>query len=179
MVMPDRALPYGLRQVVLTPISDTGVLGTPVTLPAAQTFSFSEEEEFEELRGDDILQAIRGKGAQVSWDLEAGGISLAAYKVMAGGTLGITGTTPAQVQEYTKNSADTRPYFKVEGRSINDNGGDFHAIVFKCRASDSLEGEMADGSFWVTSASGDGLPSSNGDLYKFVFNETATPTPII
>lgn len=174
MALPDKVLPYGLREVVLTPISDAGVEGTPVKLPASQTFSFSEEEEFEELRGDDEVQAIRGKGPSCSWDLEAGGISLAAYKVMAGGTIELTGTTPSQVQTFTKNTGDARPYFKVEGRAINDGGGDFHAVVFKCRASESLEGELSDGTFWVTSASGTGIGGPDGDLYKFVQNETAT-----
>ena len=43
--------------------------------PHMQTLTFGETEEYEELRGDDKLVATHGKGAQVEWDLEAGGIS--------------------------------------------------------------------------------------------------------
>lgn len=177
MSLADNVLPYGLRDVKLTPISDAGTLGTPVDLPAARTFSFSESEEFEELRGDDTVVAIRGKGAVVDWDLEAGGISIEAWKVMSGGTITSTGTTPAMQKSFKKTKNDSRPYFKVEGQAISDSGGDFHAIVFKCRVTDSLEGEMSDGQFWLSSGSGQGIPNATGDLYEFVQNETAVAIP--
>ncbi|MFT8046885.1 hypothetical protein ACMYMB_23080, partial [Salmonella enterica subsp. enterica serovar Enteritidis] len=56
------SLPYGLRDVKLTPLVN-GVPGTPVDLPNARTLSFSESEDSEELRGDDKIVATRGKGA--------------------------------------------------------------------------------------------------------------------
>lgn len=174
MPVAANALPYGLRDVKLTPIDAAGALGTAVDLPASRTFSFSEAEDFEELRGDDIVQAIRGKGPGVEWSLEAGGISLAAYKVLAGGTVTTSGVTPNEVKSFKKLGTDTRPYFKVEGQAISDSGGDFHAILFKCRTSDTLEGEMSDGAFWLTSASGRAIPNAAGDLYEFKHNETVT-----
>lgn len=174
MALASYALPYGLREVVLFPISDAGVVGTGVKLPASRTLSFSEAEDFEELRGDDRVIAIRGKGPIIDWDLEAGGISLEAYKVMAGGTITSTGTTPAESETLTKKTTDSRPYFKVEGRALSDTGGDFHVILYKCRASDSLEGEFSEGTFWLTSASGQAIGDANDKLYDFVHNETAT-----
>ena len=63
MALATNVLPYGLRDVKLTPIDDAGVLGTPVDLPAARTFSFSEAEEFEELRGDD--QVVEEPGLEL------------------------------------------------------------------------------------------------------------------
>ena len=109
--------------------------------------------------------------------MEHGGISLAAYKAMAGGTVTTTGVTPATITTFTKKVTDSRPYFKAEGQAINDNGGDFHAVLYRCRASDSLEGELGDGAFWLTSASGSALPSlitgKEDILYDFVINETA------
>lgn len=173
MALATNTLPYGLRDVKVYPIDDAGVVGAGVDLPASQTFSFSEAEEFEELRGDDQVIAIRGKGPKVEWELEAGGISLAAYKVMNGGTLTLTGVSPALKNTYRKLALDTKPYFKVEGQAISDSGGDFHGIVYKCRATDNIEGELADGSFWVTNASGQGIGDINGILYDFVNNETA------
>lgn len=174
----DEALPYGLRDTKLTPYSGANTLGTAGDYPVARTLSFSESEEFEELRGDDRLVAITGQGASVEWEMEHGGISLPNYKTMAGGTLTTSGVAPNTVTTYTKKVTDVRPYFKAEGQSINDNGGDFHAVLYKARASDSLEGEMSDGTFWLTSASGQALPAGivgkEDVLYEFMLNETVT-----
>lgn len=174
MALASSALPYGLRDVKVRPIDDAGVVGPSVDLPASRTFSFTEAEDFEELRGDDKVIAIRGKGPKVEWELESGGISLAAYKVLSGGTTSLTGVTPNQVNSYKKKVTDARPYFQVEGQAISDSGGDFHVIIFKARASDSLEGEMSDGQFWLTSASGEAIGDVNDDLYEFRHNESVT-----
>lgn len=171
MPLPALTLPYGLRDVKLKKYT-LEVVGTAVDLPASRTLSFTEAEEFEELRGDDKLIAVRGKGPTISWDLEAGGISLAALAVINGATKTDTGTTPVQVSTLAKKGADVRPYFKAEGQAISDIGGDFHAVLYKLRANGDIEGEMADGAFWLTSCSGIGLPDVNDALYDFVQNET-------
>jgi hypothetical protein len=173
MALAATALPFGLRDVKIQPYDDAGTLGTKVDLPVAQTFSFTEAEDYEELRGDDTVVAIRGKGPKVEWELEAGGITMDAWKVIAGGTLTTSGVTPNALKRLRKLGTDTRPYFKVEGQAISDSGGDVHGIVYKARASDSLEGEFADGSWFVTSASGEGIPDVANILYDFVQNETA------
>jgi hypothetical protein len=177
MALATNALPYGLRDVRLTPIDAAGTLGTPVDLPAARVFSFSEAEDFETLRGDDGVVAIRGKGATVSWNLESGGVSMAAWQVLSGGALTTTGTTPNQIRRYRKLGTDTKPYFKAEGQSFSDSGGDVHGVLYKARASDTLEGEFSDGTFFLTKAGGTGIPDLNNILYDFVQNETATTIP--
>lgn len=176
----DSALPFGMRDTKVTPYT-TGAattLGTGVDQPNARTLSFSESEDYEELRGDDKVVAIRGLGPSVEWEMEAGGISIPAYKSMNGGTTATSGVAPNQVTTYTKKVTDTRPYFKGEGQSMSDSGGDFHVILYKSRASGSLEGELSDGAFWLTSASGVSLPANltgkEDVLYEFVLNETAT-----
>lgn len=176
MAIADYALPFGLRQVKLTPIDDTGALVTAeaVFLPASRTFSFSETEDFEELEGDDSTVASHGAGPKVEWELEGGGISLAVWKVLAGGTVTESGVDPAVVRTFSKLSTDSRPYFQVEGRAISDNGGDFHGLVYRCKADGSLEASMENGSFLLTSASGKGYGQvSDGKLYDFVQNQTA------
>jgi hypothetical protein len=69
----------------------------------------------------------------------------------------------------------------VEGQAINDNGGDFHGIVYRCKADGSLEGSMGNNEFWITSASGKGYGSleaaSLDAVYDFVQNETAVAIP--
>jgi len=175
------ALPYGLRDVKITPYTDGGstTLGAPVDLPNARTFSFSEAEEFTELRGDDKVVTTRGQGASVEWDLEAGGLSLDALKVMAGGTITESGVAPNTVRTYTKKVTDSRPFFKVEGQAISDSGGDTHCVLDRCRVTGNIEGEFSDGNFFLTSGSGVALPSLRASrvdtIYEFVQNETVAP----
>ena len=173
------ALPYGIRDCKLTPYADSSgtVLGpVSIDLPYMQTFSFSETEEFQELRGDDKVVTTRGQGSQVEWSLESGGVSLKAWAVFTGGKVIESGTTPNRKVVLRKLATAGRPYFRIEGQAISDSGGDLHAIVYRCRANDSIEGEFADGEFFVTSASGLGLPLLDEGfdlLYDFVQNETA------
>lgn len=174
-----RAIPFGMRDVKVTPLGTDGATpGSAVDLPIGRTLSFSETEEFEELRGDDAVQASHGSGPIVEWDLEAGGIMLEAYVVFAGGEVINSGVTPNQVKTYRKLTTDARPYFKMEGQALNDNGGDFHAVIYRAKADGALEGEMGDQTFWLTKASGKGygsLESGKEDRsYDFVQNETTT-----
>jgi hypothetical protein len=181
MTMPI-ALPYGLRDVRITPYTDntaTVLSATRIDLTNSQTFSFAEAEAFEELRGDDSLVATHGNGPIVNWSLEAGGLVLEAVQAMYGGTLTTTGTTPNQVKRLRKLKTDQRPYFKVEGQMISDSGGDVHAVVWRCKATDDFSGEWADGKFWITGASGQGLGCliAGADVnvvWDIIQNETAT-----
>lgn len=174
------ALPYGLRDVKLTPYTDDGgtVLGTvSYDLPNSQTFTFNETEEFQELRGDDRLVATHGSGAKVDWSLEAGGISLTAWSILTGGAVIVSGITPNRVEILRKKGSDVRPYFRVDGQVISDSGGDIVARVYRCKCNDTVGGDFGDGQFFTTSVSGTGLPlldDTNDLLYDIVRNETKT-----
>lgn len=175
MPIATTPLPYGLRDLKVALLDSADTPGTKVDLPVAQTLSFAEAEEFQELRGDDKVVAIRGRGPKVSWELEAGGISLQAYAVIGGGTLSLTGVTPNQIRKVNKKVTDARPYFYMEGQVISDSGGDFHAVLYKCRADSDLEGEFKDGEFAMLSCSGTGIGHSSTDnLYDLIHNETTT-----
>lgn len=178
MALATLTLPYGMRNCYLYAMdATTEALSTGVDLPAMQTFAFSEAEDFVELRGDDKVIAIRGKGPKVEWTLEAGGISLAAYALLSGGTNTLSGTTPNQKLVHLKKTDQVRPYFRAEGQAISDSGGDFHAKLFKCRANANLEGTMADGAFWMTALKGEAIGDANNNLYEFTANETAVAVP--
>lgn len=174
------ALPYGLRDVKITPYADDGgtVLGSiSYDLPNAQTFSFNETEEFQELRGDDRLVAIHGNGAQVDWSLEAGGVSLTIWAILSGGELISSGLSPNRVDIMRKRGSDVRPYFRVDGQIISDTGGDIVARVYRARCNDNIGGDFADGAFHITSAAGRGLPlvdDKNDLLYDIIRHETKT-----
>lgn len=180
MALNTIPLPFGLRAVKVTPYTDATatVLGTGVALPYGRTLSFAEAEEFEQLRGDDKLIATHGAGPNVEWELESGGVSFEAGAVMYGGVVSTTGVTPNQIKKWRKKVTDQRPYFKIEGQVISDSGGDVHAVIYRAKATGNLTGEFADGQFFLTGASGIGLPSLVvADLdyvWDFVQNETAT-----
>lgn len=180
---PPTSLPYGIRDCKLTKYTDASgtILDTvSVDLPNMQTFSFSEAEEFQELRGDDRTVAIRGKGSTVDWELDSGGMDFQVWGILTGGTIAETGLTPNRIWTLQKRSTATRPYFRVEGKSISDSGGDMHANVFRCRANDTVDGSFSDGEFFLTQCKGVGLPlldDVNDLLYEFVQNETPTAIP--
>lgn len=180
------AIPYGLRDVQLIqyPTLAATTFGSVLTdLPVARTFSFNDTEEYEDLRGDDKLYTSHGQGSQVEWELEGGGISFGAYAILAGGVVIDTGITPNQVKRYRKKSTDARPFFIAIGQAINDNGGDFQSVVWRCRSTGNVEGELADGQFLIPSVSGTGFPCLVSGLvnateildsvYDFVYRETA------
>jgi hypothetical protein len=176
------ALPFGLRDLKLTPYTDDSatVLDTQVVdLPVIRKLSFSEAEDYSDLRGDDELVTSHGSGANVEWEIEAGGISFAAWAVIGGGTVTDSGTAPTRSRSYKKNVTDIRPFFQLEGQSISDSGGDLHCVIYRCKATDKFEGEFGDGEFFLTGCSGKGFSSlmtgNFGDLYEFVQNESATP----
>lgn len=177
----DKALPFGIRQTKITPYTtpQAVTLGTGALYGNARTLSFEEAEDYEELRGDDKVIAIVGLGATVEWEMENGGIDVIAFKTINGGASVTTGTTPAQVTTYTKKVTDARPYFQAEGRAVSDLGGDFNVRLIRCRASEGVTGELADGAFWLSGASGVALPAlltgKVDVLYEFVLNETAVP----
>lgn len=179
------ALPYGIRDCKLTPYTDLAgtILGTAsVDLPNMQTFSFSETEEFQELRGDDRTVTTRGQGAQVEWSIEAGGVALRIWAFLTGGTVTESGVAPSRSVTVRKRASDSRPFFRLEGQAISDSGGDVHAIVYRCRSNSNIEGSFSDGEFFITSASGVGLPLMDEDfdlLYDFVQNEVKKAIPLV
>lgn len=169
-------LPYGLRDVkVATYNMATGVIGTLVDLPNAQTLSFSEKEDFQTLRGDDKDVAKRGGGPSVEWSLESGGISLAALVILNGGTLTTSGTGLTLKNIYAKKATDSRPDFFAEGQAISESGGDFHTVLRRCKADGGFEGELKDSEFWVSKASGTAFADLTDRLYDFVENATEAP----
>lgn len=179
MALTTVPLPFGIRDIKLKSYTDAAntTLSTSTDLPYARTLSFAEAEDFEELRGDDKLIAVRGTGSGVDWEMEAGGLSFEAMKLMYGGTITETGTTPAQKKVWVKKTTDARPYFQAEGQAISDSGGDVHCLLERCRATDDMEGEMSDGGFWLSGSSGRALPGlrvgREDVIYEFTQNETA------
>lgn len=184
MALDTIPLPFGLRDIKLTPYTSaaaTALAAQSVDLPNARTLSFAEVEEFEDLRGDDSLVTSHGSGPNVEWELEGGGVSLEAVAVMYGGTVTTTGVTPNQVKTLRKLVTDIRPPFRITGQAISDSGGDVWCVIYRCKATDNLSGEFADGQFFLTGASGKGFKNlvvaEIDRVWDFVQHETAVSIP--
>lgn len=172
------ATPFGLRDIEITPFTDTAgttLASASIKLPNSQTMEFKETETFVTLRGDDSDVAAHGGGAAVAVTLGAGGLSLEAYAAMYGGTVVDAGSAGTEVKTYSKQTHDARPYIRVEGTAISDAGGDVHVVLAKVKMTGDASGTFADGAFWITGGSGVGFPDASGLAYKFVNNATATP----
>jgi hypothetical protein len=174
------ALPYGVRDIKLTQYTDavgTTLNTTSVDLPYIQTLNFTEAEEFQELRGDDRLVTTRGRGSQVNWSLESGGLPVYAWAVLTGGSVTEVGLTPNRVNELKKKATASRPFFRIDGRIISDSGGDILVRIYRCRATGDIQANFQNGEFATSQISGVGLPlldETNDLVYSIFRRETAT-----
>jgi formylmethanofuran dehydrogenase subunit C len=174
MALATTALPYGARDLKIYTLTGETPAGTGIDLPNIQTLSWSEAEDFDELRGDDGVVAVHGKGASCDWSLNAGGLNFEAMAAMYGGTITSAGSTPNVIKTWAKKGTDIRPYFQIKGQAISDSGGDVVVTMFKARCTGEYSGEMGDGAFWISGASGRAIPlDSTDDLWKFEHRETS------
>jgi hypothetical protein len=159
---------FGLRQLMT--YDTAGANG--VALPAGMTLSFQERVSAEEFLAEGEVVAVRAFVIAVDWELEAGGISLAAWARLSGRTATETGTTPNRITTLTATGGDEFPYFRVYGRSVGDAGDDVRCQILNAKVT-RLEGAFGDGEFLVSRCSGVGVPNSSGQVYQVVQRETA------
>jgi hypothetical protein len=163
--------PFGLRDVKVV-----GSSGSAVDLPSARTLSFNERVRSGELSGDDKTVAVVAYADAVEWQLEAGGISLEAYAELTGRSVVTAGTTPNQTKTLTGDGGDVFPYVKVYGKSIGDGDDDVHVKIWKAKVM-NIQGQFADGEFFVTQCNGVAISDGVNGLFEIVQNETATDLP--
>lgn len=180
MAISATAIPYGIRDLRITPYSDATAttLGASQDLPYIQGLTFTESEDFDDLTGDDAIITSHGKGPSMDWETTSGGINLAAYAVMVGGQVTTSGVTPNVIKKFRKKITDVRPSFKIEGQMMSDSGGDVHGIIHRAKTTGDVTGDFAYGAFYTPKLSGNGygsLVTADLDaLYDIVQNETAT-----
>ena len=179
--MTGNPYPYGIRQIMLTPYVDaqgTQLASTSYPLPVAMTLGFSETEQFDELRGDDTLVAVHGRGAQVDWSLEAGGLPITPWSIITGGMVVEEGVSPNRKVRLRKSGDDQRPYFRIDGRSVSDAGGSVVARIYRCKANGRIQADMRGGAFQTSNIDGIGMPlvgDASRWLYEFTELETDAP----
>ncbi len=165
--------PFGLYDIKLTNIGGT----TQVDLPYARTLQLKERLVSGELRGDGKTVSVVAEVDALEFSLEAGGISLEALALMTGRTATEEGTTPSRTNTLTGSGAERYPYFKIYGKSLGDSTDDVHVKLYKCKLTSAPEGQLADGEFFVTQASGLCIDDGSNGIYDVVQNETATDLP--
>jgi hypothetical protein len=176
-------LPYGIRQIRLTPYLDaqgTCLADVSYPLPIAMTLGFSETEQYDELRGDDVLVAVHGRGPQVDWSLESGGMNMTCWSLLSGGSVIEEGVAPTRVTRMRKSGDDLRPYVRIDGRAISDSGGNLKTRIYRAKANGRLQADLRGGAFQTSRIDGIGLPMV-GDggrwLYEFIHDETDSAIP--
>jgi hypothetical protein len=165
--------PFGLRDIKL--VSSTG---TQVDLPAAQTMKVTPRLKSGELSGDDSLKAVAAYVEAAEWEIEAGGITLAAYAVLTGKTVTISGSTPNAYSIMNVAAGDRMPYIKIYGQALGAGLDDLHVKLYKAKCL-KLEGELKEGAFLITKCSGIAVDNGLGNgIWDWVQNETATTLPL-
>lgn len=160
--------PFGMRQLVTYDSAGANAVALPVGL----MLRFAERLATTEFAAEDEIVAVRTRVIGVDWELEAGGISLAAWARMTGRTATESGTTPNRVLTLTAANGDDFPYFRIYGRSIGDGGDDVRVQLLNVKLT-AIEGTLRDGQYVVTSCAGVGLQNGSGQVYQVIQRETA------
>lgn len=166
--------PFGLRDLKVTKLDGT----LQVDLPNAMTLTFKERITSGEMRGDDATVSVVAITDAVEWEIEAGGIDLAAYALMTGRSATTAGVTPNRTTTLVGNAGDNYPYFKIYGKSVGDDStDDIHVKILKAKLTGPIEGEFKDAEFFMTKCSGVAIDPGAGNLFEIVQNETSGTLP--
>lgn len=175
------AIPFGLRDIKITPYTDaqgTALASVSYDLPYVQTMTFTETEDFTEMRGDDALITTRGGGAMVDWSIEAGGMSLVIWSLFSGAALVYSGLAPNRIERLRKRGTDVRPWVRIDGRIMSDTAGDIWARIYRAKCNGDIGGDFGDQDFFTSGFSGVGYPlldDTNDLVWELIRHETATP----
>ena len=165
--------PFGLRELRVI------VTTTNKALTPSQTLSAKEVVTAEQLEGDDSIVAEHAFPTNVEWEIEAGGIPIAAYALMTGRTISSAGATPTRTNTLTMASGDQYPYFTLLGRSVADDGGDVWVYLYKCKITDPIDGKFEQGKFFTSGIKGIAVADSSNSnkVMEVIQHEQATALP--
>lgn len=168
-------IPFGLRDASLTPWTAGGTLGTAIDVPRVRSIEVNVTRDSADLDGDDVRIATHTFGTAIEGSFEEGGINFAVLAILTGGSSATTGVTPNRVTTYILEGDDAEGYFKVEGRSLADDGGDTHIIIWRAKASNGPNHTFNQGEFALTNCDLVGVfdaSTTPSRLYSITQNET-------
>ncbi len=164
---------YGMNDIKITNIGGT----TQEDLDAAMELVFRPRFRGGTLEGDDsdkaIVSFVTGGEASVS----AGSISSGALALITGQAVTTAGTTPNETTTHQIDGGTRLPYFKVYGKSLDEDSGDVHLLLYKVKLIGGFEISMKDGE-WITPGFDlQCIDDGTNGVFQIVHNETAAAVP--
>lgn len=153
---------FGLREIKIG----------SVALPRTILMAVKERIETRELFSETRLKLVHTEPVACDWEMEAGGIGLAAWAALTGRTASETGTTPNRTTTLTAALGDVFPTVIITGRSVGDSADDVYIKLFAAKLT-HIEGTLRQREFYVTSCAGVAIPDASGNIYQVVQRETA------
>jgi len=160
--------PFGLRQVVLTPIAG----GASVQLPIDRVLKFREVVLSGLQRGWGRIDSIVSISDAVEFELEAGGISLEAYALMTGRTVFSGGNTPRRENILGLLPENKFPYFQISGRALGEGNDDVWVVIYKAKLTTGIDGTFQDGQFMLSRCTGRGIYDGVHGVWDIIQHET-------
>lgn len=158
--------PFGLRELKI--FAADGSAG--VALPFGLMMHVMPRITVAEFTVEGVVVGVSAFAAAADWEIEAGGINLAALAKLTGVSSAEVGSTPNRTLTMNADAGVEFPYLRVYGRAVGDGNDDIHCRLFRCKLT-SIDGSFRRGEFWITSCAGVAVSSANG-LYEFVQRET-------
>jgi len=145
------AIPRGLSELAIYPITGVSTLGAGVLLTGPRSFNFNIDSSTDELEGGNVVIASAPGPRSLSGAIELGDIALPVLGILFGGTVAVTGTAPNTVEDHTQSNDTTPRYFRIIGQAPDTNiaGGAYRATVLKAQATAGLDETMETNS-WNT-----------------------------
>lgn len=155
-------MPFGMKEIKLQVGS-----GALVELKSSLMLKFKEKFVSGEGRGGDRLVAIASAKDGVEWEMEATGVTIAAYALMTGLTASAASTTPNQTLTLQSTTTNRYPYFTIYGRALGVGVDDVHYKIINAKLTEGMDAPLADGEFTKSAFKGEAL------TWEITQNETA------
>ena len=164
---------YGLRDLKITNMAGT----VQEDLDAAQELNFTPELTNAEQRGDDVVKSAISFLTGGTATITAGRLSTAALALMWGKSVTIASTSPTETATLQFNAGDAPAYFKVYGLAYDDDAGDIHIYLGKCKIIGGGAIQLSDGNYLTHGLELKVLDDGTNGVWKQIQHETRTTLP--
>jgi hypothetical protein len=172
------AIPRGLAEVAVYPITGVDTVGTGVLLSGPRELSMGIDSTSDELEGGNEIIAKAPGPRSLSGGLEMGEIELPVLAILFGGTVGTEGSGVTLVTSHTQTDDTTPRYFQAIGQAPDTNvgGGAYRATILKAQAIAGLDETMGTNAWNTPSISIEGTPLSGNLIKREIYATTEALT---
>jgi len=122
-----------------------------------------------ELRGDGAVKQRSVAAGAVTFQGRIGGVQLAVLNALFGHVVVASGTTPNARNRLTYLTAPTKPYFKLQGMALNNDGGSTRITIYKAQLDNNfVEISLNDGDFATATLTGTAYPTTSTTVVNAV-----------